>query len=483
MKRRDFLHATGAGLAGWAGAAALPGWARARNPRAEQPNIVLIVSDDQGWNDVGYHGSTIQTPNIDRLAAQGVELDRFYVTPICSPTRCGLLTGRSPIRYGRMRAVIPPWRRMGLPTDEVLLPEVLAEVGYARRACIGKWHLGHSDPKYHPLHRGFTSFYGHYNGAVDYFTHERDGELDWHEDFAPAYDQGYATDLLTERAVRFIGESARQPDPFFLYLAYNAPHTPLQVPEEALARYPQLSGARQAYAAMVSRMDHGIGRVLEALARGGVAENTLVVFLSDNGGNEQGGGSNDPLRGAKQTTFEGGIRVPALAHWPAGGLTGGRVVRAPLAYTDVFPTLLQAAGISSYRSPKPLDGLDVLNVMRGDARLPERFILFYWGQDGRTERGAVVGRRWKLVYDDGPAILDARLDAPAHLLLFDLQADPQEANNILEQHPDVAEDLLRRMQAFRRLRPTSGAIPPYREGRDGFVAPKEWDMERYPAAN
>ena len=479
MQRRSFLRTIGAGVAGLACTSALP--PRHRPPTL--PNIVLIVADDQGWNDVGYHGSEIQTPNIDRIAGEGVELDRFYAAPICTPTRCGLLTGRSPIRYGRMRAVLPPWRRMGLPTDETLLPQALAEAGYERRACVGKWHLGHSDPKYHPLNRGFTHFYGHYNGAVDYFTHERDGALDWHEGFETSYDRGYSTDLLTEQAVRFIEDSVGQPSPFFLYLPYNAPHTPLQVPEGDLARYPELGGERQQYAAMVSRMDDGIGRVWEALARGGVAENTFVVFMSDNGGNEGAGGSNTPLRGAKQTTFEGGIRVPAAVHWPAGGLAGGHIVRTPLAYTDLFPTLVHAAGTFTYRSAKPIDGANGLGVLRGQGSLPGRFIPFYWGQNGRTERGALVGAQWKLVYDDGPAILDADVNAPEHLLLFDLQEDPYEEHDLLRKHRDVAERLLHRMKRFRRLRPEADAVPPFHVGREGFVAPDEWKMSRYDDGN
>ena len=484
VDRRDFIKTAAIGGA----TLALQGCSTSRSVGSSRqpPNIVLILADDLGWNDVGYHGSEIRTPNIDRIAGEGVELNRFYATPICSPTRCGMLTGRSPIRYGRMRAVIPPWRDMGLPVSETTLPTALAETeaGYSRRACFGKWHLGHSDRRFHPLNRGFTHFYGHYNGAIDYFSHKRSGELDWHEGFETSYDEGYTTDLLTERAVDFIDDSSGRQNQFFMYLPYNAPHSPLQVPDEALRKYPNLEeGERQTYAGMVSRMDAGIGRILHALERAGVADNTVVWFISDNGGNENAGGSNEPLRGAKQTTFEGGIRVPAAIRWPSGGLLGGHVVEAPLAYTDVFPTVLRMAGAASYKSPKPLDGQDVLSVMRGDTSTSERLIPFYWGQNGRTERGAMVGKQWKLVYDDGPAILNATLEEPEHLHLFNIREDPRETANLLEKRPEVAAQLLRRMKAFRRLQPEEDVLPPWGKGRRGFVAPEEWNMRRFDTSN
>ncbi len=456
----------------------IPAGSAAQSP----PNIVLIVADDLGWNDVGYHGSEIRTPNIDRLSREGVRLERFYVTPICSPTRSGLLTGRSPIRYGRMRAVLPPWRRMGLPLDERLLPEYLADLGYARRAAVGKWHLGHFDVAYHPLRRGFTQFYGHYNGNTDYFTHIREGELDWHEGLDANHDEGYATDLLTRRAVRFIDEHTG-PQPFFLYLAYNAPHTPLQAPEDALALYPGLSEPRKTFAAMVTRMDEGIGRVLAALERNGIAENTLIWFMSDNGGSLPDGADNTPLRSGKQHTYEGGIRVPAVVRWPAG-IRGVRTVGQAVAYTDVLPTLVAAAGADPQAvqaEGKPFDGIDVLGALRGSGSLPERDIGMYWHQTGPTERLALIRGPWKLIYY-GPGLLEAG-DSPDpnvhQISLFDLDSDLSEKHDLGSAHPDRVARMLAALKTFRRLQPADG-LPPYDEGREGFIPPPDWNIELYP---
>jgi Arylsulfatase A and related enzymes len=177
----------------------------------EKPNIVIILADDLGWGDVGYNGGDIKTPCIDRLAKDGVVLNYFYTAPICSPTRAGLLTGRYPNRFGLRQTVIPPWSEFGVDTTEVFLSDMLAEAGYVHRAAFGKWHLGHSKRAYLPLQRGFTRFYGHYNGAIDYFTHMREGELDWHRNEETCYDEGYATDLITKEAVESIRQYAKNP--------------------------------------------------------------------------------------------------------------------------------------------------------------------------------------------------------------------------------------------------------------------------------
>ena len=215
--------------------------ADSQSPEGSVPNIVLILADDLGWDDVSFHGQQIKTPNLDRLTREGVELSRFYVCPICSPTRAGLMTGRYPIRYGLMRAVLPPWREGGLDLDEVTLPQVLARAGYKHRGIFGKWHLGHSDVKYHPLRRGFTEFVGHYNGAIDYFTHEREGELDWHRGYESNHDKGYSTDLIADAAVDFIRRHAADNAPFLCYVPFNAPHSPLQAKEEDLDTYAHLA--------------------------------------------------------------------------------------------------------------------------------------------------------------------------------------------------------------------------------------------------
>ncbi|MCE2560018.1 MAG: sulfatase-like hydrolase/transferase [Acidobacteria bacterium] len=208
-------------------------------PETRLPNIVLIVPDDLGRHDVSFHGGEIATPNIDRIAAEGVLIERFYTAPICSPTRAGLLTGRYPIRYGLMRNVISPWQDFGLNTEEVTLPEVLARAGYEHRGVFGKWHLGHISRKYHPLRRGFTESVGH-NTSIDYFTKERFGERDWFHGYEPASEEGYVTDLVAGHAVRFIDRHAGGETPFFLYVPFNAAHSPLQAKEEDLPLYADL---------------------------------------------------------------------------------------------------------------------------------------------------------------------------------------------------------------------------------------------------
>lgn len=449
-------------------------------PDGAVPNVLLVLADDLGWADVGYHDERMQTPRIDRFVEESVELDRFYAAPICTPTRCGMLTGRSPVRYGRMRSVLPPWRDMGLPTDERTLADVLATAGYERRGCFGKWHLGHSDPDYHPLNRGFTRFQGLYNGAFDYFSHTRDGELDWHREHTPSYENGYATDLLTDHAVEFIRDSTDD-SPFFCYVPYTAPHAPNQTPPGELERYrdSELEGDRRVHAAMVSRLDNGVGRLLDALADTGLVDDTAVFVLSDNGGAPQYGGSNDPLRNGKQTAFEGGIRVPGAVRWP-GELGAGRTVTAPVSYTDIFTTILRIAGVDDYVPPdgRPLDGQDMLDVFRGDSPPPDRTISLYWGQNGETERLGTVGDRWKLVYHDGPAVLEADIDDEA-LYLFDLDDDPCETTDVIDEHPHVASELLEEMQEFRRHRPDEGGVPAYSVGSDGFEAPSEWRMAEW----
>ena len=258
---------------------------------ADLPNVVIVVADDLGRRDVSFHGGELPTPNIDRIAREGVALERFYSAPVCSPTRAGLLTGRYPIRYGLMRSVIPPWRDYGLDTDEVLLPELLAEAGYAERGIFGKWHLGHTSVRYHPLRRGFTEFVGHYNGGIDYFVHEREGERDWQHGYTSVDEHGYSTDLLTDYAVEFIARHADGEAPFLLYVPYNAVHSPWQAREDILPRYADLPGIdlppghqesnedilgyvgdaegrrekRRITAAMGESLDTGVGRILDAL--------------------------------------------------------------------------------------------------------------------------------------------------------------------------------------------------------------------------
>lgn len=468
-------------------------------PASEErrPNIVLILADDLGWKDVSFHGGDIRTPNIDRIAQEGAELARFYVHPVCSPTRAGLMTGRYPIRYGAMRAVFPPWREGGLDVREETIADVLGRAGYEHRGIFGKWHLGHSHVKYHPLRRGFTEFLGHYNGAIDYFTHEREGELDWHSGYESNHDEGYSTDLIADAAVRFIEKHAADPTPFLLYTPFNAPHSPFQAKEEDLPLYEDLAGVegrwhgattvnpqpagerqlenRRILGAMVHSLDEGIGRILDALDEAGVAEETFVLFSSDNGG-VGGVGENDPFRGAKASVFEGGIRVAAAARWP-GKIPAGRRVEAPLANIDVLPTAMRIAGIES-GPDEALDGVDVLDVLTGERETLERELYNYIGQAGPDEEQiSVMTNEWKLLVL-GPVLTDESADdSRRQRMLFQISEDPYETTDLAEEHPEMVAELEAKLKAFRALQPAD-AVPPYNEGRNdpSFKPPSEWKM-------
>ncbi|RYY24847.1 MAG: arylsulfatase [Chitinophagaceae bacterium] len=451
---------------------------------AKKPNIIIILADDLGWGDVGFHGSDIKTPNIDKLARDGVILNRYYTAPVCSPTRAGLLTGRYPNRYGLRQTVIPPWSDFGLDVTEEYIPVMLKEAGYVNRAVLGKWHLGHAKREYLPLQRGFTHFYGHYNGAIDYFTHEREGEPDWHNDEDPSYDKGYSTDLISDEAVKCIKKYNTQ-SPFFIYVAYNAPHGPLQAKTEDLLlygfdsskpRFGKMAGyddadgygiagkgnnARQTYSAMVTNLDRGIGRILAALKEAGIEENTLVLFQSDNGAAPNEGGTSGGLRGLKFQEWEGGVRAPAIVKWPAG-FKGGRTVEQVMGYVDIAPTLREIAGLTSAPA-KPYDGLSMLSIWKGQIKQSDRNL--YLGY------GSIVNNRWKLVKAKSG---NEKMTEPTDML-FEIIKDPSEKNNVINANPRIHQELDKIVSGFDAIKPAK-EVPPYGEGRKGFKAPKEWKI-------
>ena len=441
-----------------------------RLPVPPMPNILIIVADDLGYADVGFNGGkTIATPNLDRLAATGINLTDFRACPMCSPTRAGLLTGRWPSRFGMMRAVVPPWSSYGLPSGERTLPELLAPAGYQQRGIIGKWHLGQARREFLPLNHGFNYFYGHYNGAIDYFTHERDGERDWHRGDQVVKENGYSTDLLSADAARFVRESPYD-RPWFLYLPFNAPHSPFQAKAEDLQKYSQIKQPdRRAYAAMLDCLDQAIGRVLAALEARSDATNTMVLFMSDNGGIPRVGSSNQPWRGQKLTVYEGGTRVCAVVRWPAGGLVGGRKFGGRIGYIDVLPTVLAAAGL---KPPENSDGLDFLPALRGEAKLPNRSWFSYLHQSEDAHASVHEGK-WKLVVH-GDAFTEKPATAPV-LELYDLDRDPAEQTDLKKEHPEVVARLHAQLREFGKLhKPGVGA---YAEGRSGFRVPKDWVIQ------
>ena len=450
--------------------------------KSNKPNIIIILADDLGWGDVGFHGSEIKTPNLDAFSKEGVILSHFYTAPICSPTRAGLLTGVYPNRFGLRETVVPPWSEFGVDLNQKLMPQYLAEIGYKNRVMLGKWHLGHSKKSFLPLERGFTHFYGHYNGAIDYFTHKREGEIDWHNDWETSYDNGYSTDLITNEAVSCIKKFSKEA-PFLMYVAYNAPHSPLQAKEEDLIEYgyddskPKFSNEsdgyggqgkgntkRQTYSAMVTNMDRGIGKILDALKEAGVEENTLVLFFSDNGAAPNEGSSSGNLRGKKFTEWDGGVRSPAIVRWPKA-FKGGRTVNYVMGYIDVLPTLLNAAEANDLPDNANLDGINMLPVLKGKEVISDRN--FYLGY------GSIINTNWKLVRANAG---NSRMHNTEDLL-FNIRKDPYEKNDIKATHPKIYEELLIAVNAFDSIKPKK-AVSPYGQGRKGYKAPKNWMIKK-----
>ncbi len=448
-----------------------------------RPNIVLILADDLGWNDVSYHGGDIPTPSIDRIASEGVELDRFYACPVCSPTRAGLMTGRYPIRFGMQRAVCRPFLEVGVPAAEETLPEMLARAGYRQRGIAGKWHIGHAFRRFHPLNQGFTSFVGHYNGNIDYYTHFREGQLDWHRGFESNADEGYSTDLIADEAVRFIEQHAAA-GPFFLYVPFNAPHTPLQVPDQWLEPFSAVEDERRrVYMAMVAAMDAAIGRILEALRRNGVDGDTLVWFASDNGG--QALADNTPLRAGKGTVYEGGTRVAAALRWPNGISGEGRKVTGLMSYLDVLPTLRRVAGLGASGGPgEPLDGEDVFDLIAGTGPERQRRFFSYYERYG-DEQLALIDGDWKIVRRGAPILGPNPADAPppqqrqvrpVTVELFHLKTDPLEKVDLAGRESKRTQEMLAALEEFRALRQDGGVPPMTAPAPEGWVAPAQWRM-------
>jgi arylsulfatase A-like enzyme len=448
---------------------------------AERPNIIVFLADDLGWSDVGWHGGEIKTPNLDKLAMEGARLEQFYVLPVCSPTRAALLTGRYPIRHGLQLSVVRPWAQYGLPLDERTLPQALKESGY-RTAIAGKWHLGHFRPEYLPTRRGFDLQYGHYNGAIDYFTHVRDGGHDWHRNDKENHDAGYSTTLLGDEAVRIIEEQDKDV-PLFLYVPFNAPHSPLQVAEKYQKHYPQITDKlRLAFAGMVHCLDEQVGRVVDAIEKRSMTSNTLFLFSSDNGGQLDQAGTNGPLRAGKGKLYEGGTRVAAFAHWK-GKIEPGTIVNEPMHIVDWYPTLLKLTGVSTDQ-PLKLDGLDIWPTITQGKPTPHDAILI----NAIPKSGAIRSGDWKLVVNGHIPANDLQAANPKSsakntakknskaateepsIELFNLAQDPFEKTNLAKEHPNKVLELKTRLDAY-----TREAVPPKAEETPtDFKAPKIW---------
>ena len=429
-----------------------------------QPNIVFILADDLGWADVGYHGPDIKTPNIDKLAAAGARLESFYVLPVCTPTRSALMTGRYPIRYGRQFNVIRPGSQFGLSLDERLLPQALREAGYATAIC-GKWHLGDFQPAYLPMQRGFDHQYG-FASHGEHFMHFPKVGSGLLRDQKPCSDEGYLTHLTANESIRLI-EQRDASKPLFLYVAFNAVHTPLECPPEYSAPYANLGPPRSIYAGMTAAMDEDIGKIIAAIEQHGMIKDTLIIFSSDNGGLTTKGkiASNAPLRGGKGSLYEGGTRVPAFATW-ADHIPAGTVVKEPLHIVDWYPTLLKLAG-GSLDQKLPLDGRDIWPTITQGQPSPHDVILL--NTVGRT--GAIRMGDWKLIRNgkvDDDEESGAKLSredrqkkrqeqraAPDTYELFNLATDLSETTNLAGQQPDKVQELRARLDIFAKE-----AVPP-----------------------
>jgi arylsulfatase A len=404
--------------------------APAQAPAATRPAIVLVVMDDLGYGDIGSYGvPDARTPNIDRLAREGVKLTQFYANAAnCSPTRTGFVTGRYQQRYGIEWPLgsMPGDSARGLPPSETSLPRLLKSAGYAT-GLVGKWHLGW-DPAFHPNRHGFDEFWGFLGGYLDYYSNL--GEFARHDLYHNAqvvHDTTYLTDAITAHATGFI--EAHRGEPFFLEVAYNATHWPFQGPGLAASERARpdrvRDGTRADYVAMLERADRGVGEVLAALDRLGLARTTLVIFTSDNGGEWLS--RNAPLFHRKSTLWEGGIRVPALVRWPARLPAG--IVSAQVGITmDLTATIVAAAGATPPATYRP-EGIDLLPLLAG-RRTVERTL--YWRIGGARNQRAVRQGRWKYLRDQ------------AHELLFDVEADAEERNDLAYRHAEM-------LPAFRTL--------------------------------
>lgn len=426
----------------------------------KQPNMIIILTDDQGYGDLSCMGSTdFRTPHIDSLAREGARCTNWYSgSPVCSPSRASLLTGCYPGHAG-VRAILAGHRRAtGLTAEVPTIATAVKELGY-QTAAVGKWHLGLKEES-RPLSNGFDYFYGFMAGCLDYYSHifywsMADGKTDPTHDLwegnEEIYDNGrYLTEMISEKAVEKIREMNAEDKPFLLYVAYNAPHYPMHAPQKYLDRFKELPWDRRIMAAMISAVDDGVGQIRDELERLGIDRDTLIYFQSDNGpsresrnwldgrGDPYYGGTPGGLKGHKFSLYEGGIRVPGIFCWP-GKIPAGQVIDEPCAAMDVFPTLLKIAGGDPGKYT--LDGMDVLGVLTEGEKTPHDVI--YWEMEGQT---ALRRGDYKLV-------LNGRLveeEAPREpVFLADLSKDPGETVNLAEKLPELTEALTGEALAWR----------------------------------
>ncbi len=409
MKRREFIKAAGVGTT----ALALPNITRARTPSI-RPNIILIMADDLGYGNLGCYGSQKnETPHLNALAREGVRFTDFHTSgTVCTPTRAGLLTGRYQQRIGLIKAIFAEHDEPGLSPEEITFPRLLINAGYAT-GIIGKWHLGQVD-KYNPIHHGFDRFRGYLHGNIDYISHyARIGGHDWWDGLRNIPEEGYVTHLITKHSIDFIERHREKP--FFLFISHLAVHWPLQAPDDPPVRGPKKSkikrSDRETYGIMLEEMDKSVGKIIKALKASGIEKNTLIFFLSDNGAEPPG--SNAPLRGRKNQMWEGGHRVPAIAHWP-GWIMHGVVTGELASSLDLMPTILELTE-AKLPSHHTLDGISLVPLLKENKSIGNRKL--FW--DNAMREG-----RWKLIQEKN------------NISLYDLDSDIGERINLAAKHPE-----------------------------------------------
>ena len=436
------------------------------------PNVILIVIDDMGWNDAGYHGSEIRTPTIDRLASEGVDLNRFYVHPACSPTRSALMTGKAAVRLGFVNP-LGKNNVKGLPLSEKIMPQYFKENGYSTN-LVGKWHLGRFKKEYWPYNRGFEHFYGYLTGGIGHYDHVHGGGLDWQRNGETLEEEGYSTHLLTDEAIRVIQSKGEKP--LFLELCYAAPHMPNEAPDATVATYSHLEDKnRQLHAAMITEVDMGIQKIYETLEETNLLDNTIIWFMSDNGGQNSvgspkeakeviakmakiwgtplpfpfleflrdnivnGAADNSPLKGGKNSAYEGGLRVPAFIYAPK--FLPSRQVNHRITVNDILPTLASAANFKSFDTTN-VDGVSQWPFLKQEAAAPANTYV-------------AVSRFNQAYYKDPWKLFLPNEGAPE---LYKVQEDPSEKQNLAAQHPDVVAALKKELLAFPRGEPVDDPL-------------------------
>ena len=394
-----------------------------------KPNIVIIIADDLGWGDVGFHGGKAKTPALDKLAKDGIELSRFYVYPTCTPTRVGLLTGKSPLKFGVSRPVGP--RQVAIPLKEELLSGTLQKNGY-QTWLVGKWHVGESTVDYLPMKRGFDHSYGCFGGGVDYFKHTefKSKNLDWHRNGKAIKEEGYSTDLFTKEAVKMI-KNRKRDKPFFLMMAYTAAHVPLQAPEETKRKYVG-TDEEKTYLAMIDHLDQGVAKIIKTIEAEKIDKDTVVIFFSDNGHSTRGPGKSGILSGGKGGLNEGGIRSTALIHWK-GTLESGKL-SIQMSILDLFPTLCE---ISKINAKENLEGQNYLSALKENKKLKVKPYIFSNG-------------RFHTIIQDDYKLLGNRRHGWS---LYNVSEDPSEKNDLIDSKKELADDLKKVYESYMKTVP------------------------------